>query len=52
MFADIDECSEGTDGCAQMCHNTRGGYNCSCDSGYQLYADSHGCIGEVNDYCE
>ena len=43
--ADIDECDEDTDGCAHMCTDTKGGYVCSCDVGYRLANDSHGCDG-------
>ena len=32
---DIDECSEGTHWCAQVCHNTPGSFMCECDPGYQ-----------------
>ena len=42
---DIDECSEGIDGCAQTCTDTDGRYTCSCISGYQLASDGHGCDG-------
>ena len=43
LLADVDECDEGSDGCAQMCTNTIGSYSCSCRSGYRLASDSHGC---------
>ena len=43
MNTDIDECSEGTDGCAHTCTNDAGSYSCSCQSGYQLTNDRHGC---------
>ncbi len=35
-MSDIDECLEGVDACASnaTCMNTEGGYNCSCDTGY------------------
>ncbi|XP_013402106.1 sushi, von Willebrand factor type A, EGF and pentraxin domain-containing protein 1-like, partial [Lingula anatina] len=35
----IDECSEGTSGCTQICNNELGSYNCSCNTteGYVLY---------------
>ena len=41
---DIDECSEGTSGCDQLCSNTLGSYTCSCYSGYELDIDNHTCI--------
>ena len=40
---DIDECSEGTSGCSQLCTNTIGSYTCTCDNGYQLTNDNHTC---------
>ena len=42
---DIDECEENTDNCAQNCADTDGSYNCSCDPGYRLASDDHGCDG-------
>ena len=46
-YADIDECAEDTHDCAQMCTDTDGSYMCSCDVGYDLAFDSHGCDGDV-----
>ena len=46
VHADIDECSEGIDGCAQICTDMDGNYTCSCDPGYRLGNDDHGCDGE------
>ena len=43
--SDIDECVEGTDGCAQTCADTDGSYTCSCNSGYELTSNSHDCDG-------
>ena len=43
--ADIDECAEGMDGCTHTCTDTKGSYVCSCDTGYRLANDSHGCNG-------
>ena len=36
-IADNDECADGTDVCSAnaTCYNTDGGYNCSCNSGYE-----------------
>ena len=45
MCPDIDECIEGTAGCAQMCTNVNSSYSCSCGSGYLLAIDEHGCEG-------
>ena len=48
FFADINECTEGTDRCAQNCHNTIGTYTCSCNAGYTLNADGRGCT-DINE---
>lgn len=45
LLADIDECTEGTDGCVHSCSNVPGSYTCSCNSGYRLASDSRGCEG-------
>lgn len=42
---DIDECIEDIDGCVQTCTNTMGSYTCSCNAGYRLASDNHGCNG-------
>ena len=44
-YADINECSEDTDGCAHTCSNTVGSYSCSCNTGYRLASDNHACNG-------
>ena len=33
--------------CAQMCTNTAGSYQCSCDAGYTLNSDGHTCDGKT-----
>ena len=43
--ADIDECAA-KDACDHHCHNTPGGYNCSCRTGYQRYGITH-CAGRT-----
>ena len=37
-FVDIDECSENTHTCSQVCANDLGTYRCDCFSGYQRLA--------------
>ena len=49
LFADIDECAEGTAGCAQNCHNSAGSFYCECRSGYQLGIDNKSCLGKLYD---
>ena len=45
FLIDIDECAEGINGCIHSCSNTEGNYTCSCNSGYRLASDNHGCEG-------
>ena len=42
---DINECTERTHACAQVCTNTVGSYTCSCGSGYRLASNGLGCNG-------
>ncbi|XP_071998608.1 uncharacterized protein [Engystomops pustulosus] len=35
---DINECYDKTSNCQQICNNYLGGYNCSCESGYEVDA--------------
>ena len=44
---DVDECAEDTDECTQLCTDTEGSYFCSCEAGYDLAEDQHGCVGEI-----
>ena len=44
VHADIDECAEDIDGCAQTCTNEIGNYFCSCLAGYQLATDGYTCM--------
>lgn len=48
---DINECTEGSDGCAQTCSNQVGSYTCSCLSGYRLASDRRGCA-DINECVE
>ena len=50
MLLDVDECAEDTSGCTQTCTNTVGSYECSCDYGYRIASDNHGCNGKSNRY--
>ena len=48
LIVDINECTEGTDGCSQTCTNTVGSYECSCGVGYRLASDRHSCV-DINE---
>ena len=43
MLTDIDECSDGSNSCEQICTNSDGGYTCSCVAGTELAADKISC---------
>ena len=45
LLIDINECSLNTDGCDQVCINTVGSFQCSCNRGYTLNADGITCSG-------
>ena len=42
---DINECTMNNGGCAQLCTNTPGSYQCNCNNGYTLNLDGHNCSG-------
>ena len=43
---DVDECTEGTHQCQQVCLNTVGSYTCSCNDGFMLSTDGRSCNGK------
>jgi len=43
ISADIDECLSSP--CGQICTNTAGSYQCSCNNGYELDSDGITCDG-------
>ena len=45
LCVDIDECSEGSANCDQMCVNNDGGFECRCQTGFNEDPDSGNCIG-------
>ena len=45
IFLDANECNTNNGNCQQICSNTVGSYNCSCNKGYVLDEDKHGCTG-------
>lgn len=53
FLSDFDECEDDSNnGCSQFCHNTIGGYHCSCHHGYFLDADKHTCTGTKAHSCK
>jgi hypothetical protein len=48
-LSDMDECSENTHNCSEsgkeVCVNTNGAFNCSCDQGYSRNASDGLCSG-------
>lgn len=45
LLQDVDECTTLQSSCEQVCQNTVGGYNCTCDAGYTLNSDGLTCNG-------
>jgi len=37
---DVNECGKNNGGCDQRCHNTPGGFSCSCNPGYELFSQN------------
>lgn len=50
LLLDIDECTDGTSGCEQICNNTVGSYMCVCNTTYNLALDLHSCLGKSKRY--
>ena len=46
-LVDIEECAMYTDECQQVCNNTIGSYECSCNDGYTLATDGKNCTGRI-----
>lgn len=42
----MNECETDNGGCAQICTNVFGSFECSCSAGYTLAADNLGCDGK------
>ena len=42
---DINECFNNNGGCSHFCHNTFGGFYCSCNENEDLDVDNRTCIG-------
>ena len=45
IFDCIDECSDGTHNCSQICINTNGSFICECNGGFLLDTDRATCKG-------
>jgi len=43
VVSDKDECAVNNGGCQQVCKNTVGSYQCSCQNGFTLHANKHDC---------
>ena len=49
FYVDINECEDGfSGGCGQICNNTIGSFECSCNTGFELGSDGFLCLGEEN----
>ena len=46
-ITDNDECSNGESMCTGTCTNIPGGYECTCDMGYELADDGYTCEGKT-----
>ena len=46
QLPDINECDTDNGGCDHNCTDSIGSYDCSCDIGYILATDNHGCNGK------
>ena len=44
---DVDECTENLHDCEQVCENTVGTYNCSCEPGFNYSSDGRNCTGRA-----
>ena len=45
---DINECDKDNGHCSQICTNTFGSYDCSCEEGYTLDFNGFNCTGRYN----
>ena len=45
-FLDTNECQTNNGGCEQVCTNTVGSFECSCNQGFSLSSDGANCNGK------
>ena len=50
ILADIDECDKENGGCDDICLNSEGSFECSCEDGYALNEDGKTCSGTHINY--
>ena len=48
----MDECLAGNGGCAQICNNTEGSFECLCNAGYILTANNLDCDGKLSNHAQ
>ena len=48
VASDIDECTEGSHNCGQLCINTLSSFTCSCQSGFKLTTKPRTCNGKLS----
>lgn len=51
FLLDINECADKNGGCEQVCTNTEGSFNCSCQTGFML-TNNVFCSGNFLSSCE
>ena len=47
MPVDIDECDVENGGCFQICTDSEGSFDCSCETGFILKQNGADCLGEL-----
>ena len=45
--SDVNECDSSNGGCEQICTNSVGSFECSCDAGFTLDSDNRNCTGNT-----
>ena len=51
FITDVNECDINNGGCEQICNNTIGSFNCSCEMGYELDSSGLNCSGMLTNLC-